>query len=75
MTEKKLSQCPACGKRRLVRLIGAGTGIIFKGNGFYETDYKRKEPQKEAPAAPSSCPASCSCPAKEAAQAQKPKKA
>lgn len=34
-------QCPKCGKRRLRRLIGAGAGIIFKGSGFYETDYKR----------------------------------
>jgi len=34
-------KCPSCGKMRLKRLIGAGSGIIFKGSGFYETDYKR----------------------------------
>jgi putative FmdB family regulatory protein len=35
--EKK---CPKCGKKKLVRLIGAGAGLIFKGSGFYITDYK-----------------------------------
>ncbi len=34
--------CPKCRKRRFRRLIGAGAGIIFRGSGFYETDYKRK---------------------------------
>jgi predicted nucleic acid-binding Zn ribbon protein len=32
--------CPKCGKRRLQRLIGAGAGVIFKGSGFYQTDYR-----------------------------------
>ena len=36
-----LTTCPSCGDERLRRLIGAGAGIIFKGSGFYETDYKR----------------------------------
>jgi putative FmdB family regulatory protein len=35
-------KCPACGKLKLKKLIGNGSGIIFKGTGFYETDYKRK---------------------------------
>ena len=42
MTDKPLRKCPKCGKLKLQRLIGAGAGIIFKGSGFYETDYKRK---------------------------------
>ncbi len=46
MTEKKLKKCPECGKNTLERLIGSGTGIIFKGSGFYETDYKRKDSPK-----------------------------
>jgi putative FmdB family regulatory protein len=41
MSEKPLSKCPECGGK-LRRLIGPGVGIIFKGSGFYETDYKRK---------------------------------
>ena len=49
MTEKRLKKCPACGKNTLERLIGTGTGIIFKGSGFYETDYKKKSaPQNES---------------------------
>jgi len=36
-----LRKCPKCKKQKLRRLIGAGAGIIFKGSGFYETDYKR----------------------------------
>ena len=43
MTDKKLKKCPKCGKNGLERLIGSGTGIIFKGSGFYETDYKKKD--------------------------------
>ncbi len=35
-----LRKCPACSKTRLNRLIGAGGSIIFKGSGFYQTDYR-----------------------------------
>jgi len=41
ITEAALKKCPKCKKNKLRRLIGAGSGIIFKGSGFYETDYKR----------------------------------
>ena len=41
MSDDPLKTCPECGKEPLRRLIGAGAGIIFKGSGFYETDYKR----------------------------------
>ena len=41
ITEDALTKCPECGTDSLQRLIGAGAGIIFKGSGFYETDYKR----------------------------------
>lgn len=40
MTAAPLRTCPACGADRLERLIGAGAGVIFKGSGFYQTDYK-----------------------------------
>ncbi|MFH1615555.1 MAG: zinc ribbon domain-containing protein [Planctomycetota bacterium] len=40
MTAKPLKKCPACEKLTLKRLIGTGAGVIFKGNGFYETDYR-----------------------------------
>ena len=40
ITDKPLRKCPECGGK-VTRLIGTGAGIIFKGSGFYETDYKR----------------------------------
>ena len=40
ITEDPLTDCPKCKKPQLKRLIGAGIGIIFKGSGFYTTDYK-----------------------------------
>ncbi len=40
ITAKPLRACPACGKNTLKRLIGTGAGIIFKGSGFYCTDYR-----------------------------------
>ncbi len=44
MMDAKLTKCPKCGKKKLARLIGSGAGMIFKGSGFYETDYKKKTP-------------------------------
>jgi len=40
IAEKPLRKCPACGRKTLRRLIGTGGGIIFKGTGFYATDYR-----------------------------------
>ena len=40
MSAKPLKKCDKCGKNKLRRLIGTGAGIIFKGSGFYETDYR-----------------------------------
>jgi putative FmdB family regulatory protein len=42
ITEKPLKRCPNCGGA-VKRLISSGAGLIFKGSGFYITDYKRKE--------------------------------
>jgi putative FmdB family regulatory protein len=42
ITEESLVICPKCSKKALKRLIGAGSGVIFKGSGFYHTDYKKK---------------------------------
>ena len=41
MTAPVLRKCPKCGKLKLRRVISGGAGVIFKGSGFYETDYKR----------------------------------
>lgn len=48
ITAKPLKTCPACKKRRLTRLIGAGAGILFKGSGFYETDYRSESYKEQA---------------------------
>jgi putative FmdB family regulatory protein len=40
MSEKPKRKCPKCGASKLVRQIGAGAGILFKGSGFYQTDYR-----------------------------------
>lgn len=37
---RPMRACPACGKNTLKRLIGSGAGLIFKGSGFYCTDYR-----------------------------------
>lgn len=58
MTDKKLKKCPKCAKMTLVRHIGGGSGIIFKGTGFYETDYKTKSPSSSAAEPKSGGPAS-----------------
>ncbi|MFH1458526.1 MAG: FmdB family zinc ribbon protein, partial [Candidatus Omnitrophota bacterium] len=55
MSEKPLRKCPKCRKLKVKRLIGSGAGIIFKGSGFYATDYRKKTPGPK-PSGPASCP-------------------
>ena len=40
-SDPPLSKCPKCKKKKLNRLFGGGGAILFKGSGFYETDYRR----------------------------------
>jgi putative FmdB family regulatory protein len=77
MTDPKLMKCPKCHKKKLARLIGSGSGMIFKGSGFYETDYKKKpapagdkkdssKPAAKSAASPAPAPAAgcgggCAC--------------
>lgn len=47
MNDAPLTTCPKCKKKGVKRLIGGGAGLIFKGSGFYITDYKaKKSPEK-----------------------------
>lgn len=48
ISAKPVRRCPECGGA-LKRLIGTGVGLIFKGSGFYETDYKRKPETPKKP--------------------------
>jgi putative FmdB family regulatory protein len=50
MRDELLKKCPKCHKMALKRLIGGGAGLIFKGSGFYITDYKNKGMAKAASA-------------------------
>ncbi|MCL2305861.1 MAG: zinc ribbon domain-containing protein [Planctomycetaceae bacterium] len=43
-----LVKCPKCGKNKLARLIGGGAAIVFKGSGFYQTDYRSDSYKKGA---------------------------
>lgn len=45
--DEPLKKCPECGKPKLRRLFGTGAAVLFKGSGFYETDY-RSESYKAA---------------------------
>jgi putative FmdB family regulatory protein len=47
MTATPLRVCPSCGEPALKRLIGTGAGIIFKGPGFYATDYRSESDKKK----------------------------
>ena len=50
ITARPKKKCPSCGQRKARRLIGTGGGIIFKGSGFYETDYRSESYKKAAKA-------------------------
>jgi putative FmdB family regulatory protein len=59
MKDEPLRQCPVCKRRALKRQVGGGGGLIFKGTGFYITDYKKKPAGKSeaGEAKPASKPA------------------
>lgn len=49
-SEPALTVCPQCQQKALTRLFGGGGAIIFKGSGFYETDYRKESYKKAAEA-------------------------
>ena len=68
ITAKPVSTCPKCGKRSVQRLISSGAGLLFKGSGFYATDYRSSGYKKRASEDSKSCtgePKSCSGPCSE----------
>ena len=56
-SDEMLKKCPKCKKKKLRRLIGTGAAVVFKGSGFYQTDYRSESYSQaakadQAPAAP-----------------------
>ena len=60
MSEKAVKTCPKC-KGKVKRLIGSGAGLIFKGSGFYATDYKKQSAASDANRQKPSSPACSGC--------------
>ncbi|MBX3366890.1 MAG: zinc ribbon domain-containing protein [Phycisphaeraceae bacterium] len=56
MKDAPKRKCPKCAKNALERLIGTGAAILFKGSGFYETDYRSESYKKAADAEKSPAP-------------------
>ena len=71
MVDKPVKKCEKCGKAKARRIISGGAGVLFKGSGFYQTDYRSKGykdsakkdvPKKDVPPTPA-CSGDCSsCP-------------
>jgi putative FmdB family regulatory protein len=62
MKDEPMKSCPKCGGA-VHRLISSGGGIIFKGTGFYETDYKNKSKPPKGDSCPGSKEGGCKgCP-------------
>ena len=65
ISAERLINCPECGKSGFKRLIGSGAGIIFKGSGFYCTDYRsssyEKDKKKDISFSKESCNKNSSC--------------
>jgi len=70
MKEPPVKICPKCKKKKVRRLIGTGAGVLFKGKGFYQTDYRspryEKDAKKDSPAgkdcSSTGCPHASKCP-------------
>jgi putative FmdB family regulatory protein len=78
INEPARKKCPKCGKNRLEKLIGAGVGFLFKGSGFYATDYRSADYKAKAKAdtdasSPKASPGASSGPEKSAPSAEKKK--
>ena len=58
ITARPIRTCASCGSRSAKRLIGTGAGVIFKGSGFYQTDYRSESYKKAAQADKAEAPSS-----------------
>jgi len=60
ITAKPVRKCPSCGRPRATRLIGTGAGVLFRGSGFYQTDYRSENYKQRARAEKESAGAAAS---------------
>jgi len=74
MNDSPVKSCPKCKKRKAKRLLGLGAGLIFKGTGFYETDYKQKSGTEDKKTADSGTSDKETPATKETKKESKPKK-
>ncbi len=72
--EEPKQKCPECGRKKLRRLIGPGAAIVFKGSGFYKTDYRSDSYKKAAAAEKTSAAPSSSDGAQKADSGKSQKK-
>ena len=75
ISEPHLTKCPQCRKKKLRRLIGTGAALLFKGSGFYTTDYRSESYKKGAAADKTSGGSSGEGKKAESKSESKPKKA
>ena len=74
MSDAPLSKCPHCGKEGLQRVVSGGAGVIYKGEGWYVTDYSKKSSGgKDEPAKPTTETKKESAEAAPAAKPEAPK--
>lgn len=74
ITADPLTKCPACKKKKVRRLFSTGGGILFKGSGFYTTDYRSDSYKKGASSAEKSSSKSSEKSSSEGKKADKPAK-
>jgi len=58
ISDEPIRICPKCKKESVVRIIGSGAGLVFKGSGFYLTDYKKSSTSSAGPSSSSEKPTS-----------------
>ncbi len=74
ITAEPEKKCPECGRLKLRRLIGPGAAIVFRGSGFYKTDYRSPAYKKAAASETSACGSCPNNPAKGDGQSTCPAK-
>ncbi len=61
--DSALKVCPTCGSKKLSKLVSSGSGVIFSGSGFWETDYNRSKDYASKKKGESTAPAAATAPA------------